>query len=162
MNTEENNPITMLLKEHQHTRALSNQFYGLIARSLLRKKLVMRLYKVMSMQPHLEEKMFCPAVLKATKNDNLTDKILVDYAAAKQLIGQRLTMDEMIMTIYPKPKCYQNRLNIVCAQKRKFFGRSSKSQLILKHSAKKYRSSSTSLNQSPSDFLSAGNCVTSL
>jgi hemerythrin superfamily protein len=89
------NAIDLLIEDHEHVKALFEQYEGLGERALVgKKKLATEICTELTKHATAEEELFYPAVRAAAKDsEDMVDEAVVEHASAKELIAQILEMD---------------------------------------------------------------------
>lgn len=86
--------ITLLTEDHDNVKAMFEQYEGLGDRAQAsKKKLAMQICSELIKHATAEEEIFYPAVLAATKDDDMVDEATVEHASAKDLIAQIMEME---------------------------------------------------------------------
>ena len=86
--------ITLLTEDHENVAAMFEQYEGLGDRAhASKKKLAMQICTELIKHATAEEEIFYPAVLAATKDDDMVDEATVEHASAKDLIAQIMEME---------------------------------------------------------------------
>jgi hemerythrin superfamily protein len=93
--TEPQDAITLLTEDHEHVKALFEQYEALGDRANVSKqKLAIQICTELTKHATAEEEIFYPAVRAASKeSEDLVDEATVEHASAKELIAQILSMD---------------------------------------------------------------------
>ena len=86
--------IELLKDDHEHVKALFEQYEGLSERAhATKKKLAAQICSELTRHTTIEEEIFYPAVRASGKDkEDLVDEAVVEHASAKDLIAQILDM----------------------------------------------------------------------
>lgn len=110
MNTESNDAISLLVKDHKDVKALFEQYEALTDRSKpSKKKIADQICHALTLHAQEEEEIFYPAVRDAIKDDDLMDEAVVEHASAKDLIAQIQGMD-------PGDELYDAKVKVLSEQ----------------------------------------------
>ncbi|MDL2356818.1 MAG: hemerythrin domain-containing protein [Pseudomonadota bacterium] len=86
--------IELLTRDHANVKALFEQYDALSDRSRAsKKKIATQICLELIKHATAEEEIFYPAVLAATKDEDMVDEATVEHASAKELIAQILAMN---------------------------------------------------------------------
>ena len=87
--------IELLTDDHEHVKALFEQYEGLSERAhATKKKLAIQICSELTKHTTVEEEIFYPAVRAAGKDkEDLVDEAVVEHTSAKDLIAQILDME---------------------------------------------------------------------
>jgi hemerythrin superfamily protein len=92
--TEPKDAITLLTEDHEHVKALFEQYEALGDRAMVSKqKLALQICEELTKHAVAEEEIFYPAVRAAIKEEDLVDEAVVEHASAKDLIAQIIAME---------------------------------------------------------------------
>jgi hemerythrin superfamily protein len=92
--TEPKDAITLLTEDHEHVKALFEQYETLGDRAMVSKqKLALQICEELTKHATAEEEIFYPAVRAAIKEEDLVDEAVVEHASAKDLIAQIIAME---------------------------------------------------------------------
>jgi hemerythrin superfamily protein len=92
--TQPKDAITLLVDDHEHVKALFEQYEELGDRAHVSKhKLAMQICDALTTHTRKEEEIFYPAVRQAIKDDDMMDEAIVEHASAKDLIAQIQSME---------------------------------------------------------------------
>lgn len=86
--------LTLLTEDHEHVKAMFEQYEGLGDRAnASKKKLAIQICEELTKHTMIEEEIFYPAVRAAIKDEDMMDEALVEHASAKDLIAQIQEME---------------------------------------------------------------------
>lgn len=86
--------IALLIEDHEHVKALFEQYEELGDRANVSKhKLALEICTELTKHTMVEEEIFYPAVREVIKDDDLMDEAIVEHASAKDLIAQIQSME---------------------------------------------------------------------
>ncbi|MRW89466.1 hemerythrin domain-containing protein [Duganella sp. FT80W] len=92
--TEPQDAIALLIDDHEHVKALFEQYEELGDRAHVSKhKLALQICDELTKHTTVEEEIFYPAVRQAIKDDDMMDEAVVEHASAKDLIAQIQSME---------------------------------------------------------------------
>ncbi|MYM25177.1 hemerythrin domain-containing protein [Duganella sp. FT135W] len=92
--TQPQDAITLLVEDHEHVKAMFEQYEKLGDRAHVSKqKLALQICEALTKHTMIEEEIFYPAVREATKDEDLMDEAVVEHASAKDLIAQIQSME---------------------------------------------------------------------
>lgn len=92
--TQPQDAITLLVDDHEHVKALFEQYEELGDRAHVSKhKLALQICDALVLHTRKEEEIFYPAVRQAIKDDDMMDEAIVEHASAKDLIAQIQSME---------------------------------------------------------------------
>ncbi|MEC5161486.1 hemerythrin superfamily protein [Janthinobacterium sp. CG_23.3] len=103
--------IAVLTQDHEHVKALFEQYEALSDRSpAKKKKLAHEICLELTRHATAEEEIFYPAVREANgDNEDLIDEATVEHASAKELIAQILAME-------PADELYDAKVKVLSEQ----------------------------------------------
>jgi hemerythrin superfamily protein len=108
---QEVDAVELLINDHEHVKALFEQYESLGERALAsKKKLAAQICLELTKHSTAEEEIFYPAVRAANKeNEDMIDEAFVEHASAKQLIAQILAME-------PDEPLYDAKIKVLSEQ----------------------------------------------